>query len=90
MLTSRLPQLRAQGRDVFVSAGLDPDDDSRDTTTAAGTGNSAGRAVIASGSSTLHSGASLGRTRSATPTSSTRRSTGRRRTTPTTRRPRRR
>ncbi|MEV8437337.1 vanadium-dependent haloperoxidase [Actinosynnema sp. NPDC051121] len=53
VLDSQLPRFRAQWRTMLVSAGLDPDDDSRDTATPAGIGNRAGEAVIAS---RLHDG----------------------------------
>lgn len=53
VLNSQLPQFRAQWREMLTSTGLDPDNDSRDTTTPAGIGNRAGEAVIAS---RLHDG----------------------------------
>lgn len=53
VLDSQLPQFREHWRDMLVSAGLDPDDDSQDPTTPAGIGNRAGDAVIAS---RLHDG----------------------------------
>ncbi|MEU4745147.1 DUF6851 domain-containing protein, partial [Actinosynnema sp. NPDC023658] len=53
VLNSQLPQFRAQWREMLVSTGLDPDNDSRDTTTPEGIGNRAGEAVIAS---RLHDG----------------------------------
>jgi hypothetical protein len=53
VLNRQLPQFRGNWRDMLVSAGLDPDNDSRDVTTPAGIGNSAGDAVI---TSRLHDG----------------------------------
>lgn len=47
VLNSQLPRFHADWRDMLTSAGLDPDNDTRDLVTPAGIGNSAGEAVVA-------------------------------------------
>lgn len=47
VLLSLLPQNEPNWRDMMTSVGLDPDDNSLDTTTPVGIGNSAGLAIVA-------------------------------------------
>ncbi|WP_162906947.1 vanadium-dependent haloperoxidase [Allorhizocola rhizosphaerae] len=53
LLNSQLPQFRQQWREMLLSVGLNPDDNSQDLTTPVGIGNRAGNAVVAS---RLHDG----------------------------------
>lgn len=46
VLTSLLPQHADEWREMLSAVGLDPDDDSRDVTTAVGIGNVAGAAIV--------------------------------------------